>query len=85
LAALYDGLQKIKHTTCLFVNLPETNPGRRGLGVTAAVMKRCHWVEPLLIAQVKFTEMDEQRPDASTRLSDKDPKHVVGEQAAVFQ
>jgi hypothetical protein len=29
--------------------------------------------------------MDEQRPDASTRLSDKDPKHVVGEQAAVFQ
>jgi bifunctional non-homologous end joining protein LigD len=56
LAALYDGLEKIPRTTCPFVNLPERKPGRWGLGITPAVMKRCHWVEPLPVAQVKFTE-----------------------------
>ena len=25
-------------------------------GITPAVMKRCEWVEPVLVAQVKFTE-----------------------------
>jgi bifunctional non-homologous end joining protein LigD len=25
-------------------------------GITSAVMKRCRWVKPVLIAQVKFTE-----------------------------
>ena len=30
--------------------------GRWGQGITPAVMKRCHWVEPVLVAQVKFTE-----------------------------
>ena len=48
LAALYDGLEKIKRATFPFVNLPERKPGRRGLGITPAVMKRCTWVEPLL-------------------------------------
>ena len=27
-----------------------------GLGITPTVMKRCHWVKPVLVAQVKFTE-----------------------------
>jgi bifunctional non-homologous end joining protein LigD len=27
-----------------------------GQGITPAVMKRCNWVEPVLVAQVKFTE-----------------------------
>ena len=38
------------------VNLPERRPGRWGQGITPAVMKRCSWVEPMLVAQVKFTE-----------------------------
>ena len=25
-------------------------------GITSAVMKRCRWVKPVLIGQVKFTE-----------------------------
>jgi hypothetical protein len=41
---------------CPFVNLPEKTKGRWGLGITPAVMKRCHWVKPVLVAQVKFTE-----------------------------
>jgi bifunctional non-homologous end joining protein LigD len=56
LAALYDGLQKIKRASCPFVNLPEKGPGRWRQGITSSVMKRCTWVEPVLVAQVKFTE-----------------------------
>jgi len=49
-------MQKIRRASCPFVNLPERKPGRWGLRITPAVMKRCHWVEPLLVAQIKFTE-----------------------------
>jgi bifunctional non-homologous end joining protein LigD len=55
LETLYVGLQKIVRSTCPFVNLPEKSRGRWGLGITPAVMKRCHWVEPVLVCQIKFT------------------------------
>ena len=81
LAALYDGLRKIKRTTCPFVNLPERKPGRWGLGITPTVMKRCHWVEPLLVAQVKFAEWttdDQLRQPVFLGLrNDKEPNDVV--------
>jgi bifunctional non-homologous end joining protein LigD len=83
LAALYDGLQKIRRTSCPFVNLPERKPRRWGLGITPAVMKRCHWVEPVLVAQVKFTEWTSDgqlRQPVFIRLrTDKEPKDVVRE------
>jgi len=46
LATLYEGMQKIRRTSCPFVNLPEGRPGRWGEGITPAVFKRCTWVEP---------------------------------------
>jgi bifunctional non-homologous end joining protein LigD len=65
LADLYAGLQKLKRATCPFVNLPEKKRGRWSQGITPAIMKRCHWVEPVLVAQVKLTEWtsdDHSRP-----------------------
>ena len=56
LATLYEGMQKIRRPSCPFVSLPEKGPGRWRQGITPAVMKRCHWVEPVLVAQIKFTE-----------------------------
>jgi len=56
LAALYEGLQKIRRTSCPFINLPEKRSGRWGQGITPVAMKRCMWVEPVLVAQIKFTE-----------------------------
>jgi len=53
LADLYAGMQKLKRTTCLFVNLPEKKRGRWAQSLTPAIMKRCSWVEPVLVAQVK--------------------------------
>ena len=83
LTALYDGLQEIKRATCPFVNLPEKRPGRWGQGVTPAVMKRCSWVEPVLVAQVKFTEWTSdgqlRQPVFLGLRTDKDPKAVFRE------
>lgn len=56
LATLHGGMQKIKRSSCRFVALPEKGPGRWRQGITPAVMKRCTWVEPILLAQIKFTE-----------------------------
>jgi len=56
LETLFRGQQKIARATCPFVNLPEKTPGRWHQGITPAVMKRCHWVEPVLVAQIKFAE-----------------------------
>jgi bifunctional non-homologous end joining protein LigD len=48
-------LNKIAIKDCPFHNLPATG---RGLdpGLTAAEMKRCVWVKPTVVCEVKFTE-----------------------------
>jgi bifunctional non-homologous end joining protein LigD len=83
LEVLYDGLQKIRRPTCPFVNLPERRSGRWGQGITPAVMKRCSWVEPVLVAQIKFTEWtsdDQLRQPVFLGLRpDKPAKEVVRE------
>ena len=56
LAGIHHLLLKITRPACPFANLPEKRRGRWGQGITPAIMKRCHWVEPVLVAQVKFTE-----------------------------
>jgi bifunctional non-homologous end joining protein LigD len=56
LASINGQLQKHRRPTCRFINLPEKSRGRWGQGITPAVMQRCRWVKPLLVAQVKFTE-----------------------------
>jgi bifunctional non-homologous end joining protein LigD len=56
LANLYAKFQNLKTPSCPLGNLPEKSRGRWGLGITPAVMKRCHWVKSVLVAQVKFIE-----------------------------
>jgi len=41
---------------CPFKNLPEKRAGRYGAGITAAEMRRCHWLKPELVCQVKYSE-----------------------------
>jgi bifunctional non-homologous end joining protein LigD len=83
LANLYGKLQKLKTPSCPFINLPEKSKGRWGLGITPAVMQRCQWVKPVLVAQVKFTEWtndDQLRQPVFLGLrTDKEPKDVVRE------
>jgi ATP-dependent DNA ligase len=56
LASIDAQLQKLKISACPFINLPEKTKGRRGLGITRAVMKRCEWVKPVLVAH-EFIEI----------------------------
>ena len=56
LSDLYLELQKIRVDECPFINLPAAGRSRWGQGLTAAEMKRCHWVQPVMVCQVKFTE-----------------------------
>jgi bifunctional non-homologous end joining protein LigD len=55
-ADFYAGIQKLKRETCPLLDLPEKKAGRWSQGITPAITKRCHWVEPVLVAQVNFTE-----------------------------
>jgi DNA ligase D-like protein (predicted ligase) len=45
------------HTaTCPFANLPEAKSGRWGVGLTAAKMRECNWLRPVLVGQFEFAE-----------------------------
>jgi bifunctional non-homologous end joining protein LigD len=56
LRSLFGDLQKIRVESCPFFNLPALGRNRWDLGLTAADMKRCRWVNPLMVCQVKFTK-----------------------------
>ncbi len=83
LRSLHAEFKKIETETCPFVNLPEKRSGRYGQGVTAAEMKRCHWMKPVLVCQLKFTEWTRdgslRHPVFLGRRDDKSAKEVVRE------
>jgi bifunctional non-homologous end joining protein LigD len=85
LKALWVELNKIAVKDCPFDNLPATG---RGLdpGLTAAEMKRCVWVKPIVVCEVKFTEWtrdDRLRHPVFIGLrDDKSPTDVVREKAS---
>jgi len=78
-------LNKIAVKDCPFDNLPAIG---RGLdtGLTIAEMKRCVWVKPIVICEVKFTEWtrdDRLRHPVFIGLrDDKSPTDVVREKAS---
>jgi hypothetical protein len=41
---------------CPFMNLPEARTGRWGQGLTAAKIKNCRWLNPVLVGQSEFRE-----------------------------
>jgi bifunctional non-homologous end joining protein LigD len=56
LRSLFSELEKIRVEKCPFFNLPALGRSRWDQGLTAAEMKRCHWVKPVMVCQIKFTE-----------------------------
>ena len=53
---LFKKFRGLAITECPFANLPEAKSGRWGAGLTAAKMKDCRWLKPVLIAQIEFLE-----------------------------
>lgn len=56
LRELHRMFQPLRREHCPFVNLPTKRQGKFGQGVSASEMKICTWLEPKLIAQVRFIE-----------------------------
>lgn len=83
LRELHRRLEKIPSEQCPFVNLPETKRSRYSPALTASEMKKCHWVKPNLLAQIRFTEWtrdDKLRHPVYLGLrEDKNPREVVRE------
>jgi bifunctional non-homologous end joining protein LigD len=83
LKMLYSRLSKLTTDTCPFANLPERKQGRWEQNITPAEMRRCHWVKPELVCQVKFSEWTRdgklRQPVFLGLREDKAPKEVVRE------
>jgi bifunctional non-homologous end joining protein LigD len=56
LKSLHARFAKIARTECPFDNLPDKRERRYGQAITASVMKTCHWVKPIAVCQLQFTE-----------------------------
>lgn len=81
--ALFKRFMGREMVQCPFANLPEAKSGKWGVGLTAAKMEECKWLEPLLVGQFEFLEMT---PDGHLRHSrfmglreDKKGRHVRGQ------
>jgi bifunctional non-homologous end joining protein LigD len=83
LETLYEQLTKLATPRCPFENLPEKKAGRNSHGITAAEMKRFHWVKPALVCQVKFAEWTQdgklRQPAFLGLREDKEAKAVIRE------
>ena len=68
---------------CPFANLPSTKTGHWGEGVTAEDMKGYIWLEPQIVADIKFTEWTTgsvlRHPEFITLRDDKSPQDVIRE------
>lgn len=83
LRSLHAQFKRISTMQCPFKELPEQRRGRYGQGITSSEMKRCHWVRPELVCQVKFAEWTRdnrlRQPVFLGLREDKNPKEVVRE------
>jgi bifunctional non-homologous end joining protein LigD len=86
LSTLYSELNKIGIDKCPFFNLPATGRNRWDQGLSASEMRRCHWVKPVMVCQIKFTEWTRddrlRQPVFLGIRQDKNASDVVREQAS---
>jgi bifunctional non-homologous end joining protein LigD len=86
LRSLFSELEKIRVEKCPFFDLPASGRSRWDQGLTAAEMKRCRWVKPVMVCQIKFTEWTRddrlRQPVFLGVREDKSPTDVVREKAS---
>jgi bifunctional non-homologous end joining protein LigD len=53
---LHAQFKKIAVEKCPFANLPGKRASRYATGMPLSEMKKCHWIQPELVCQVKYAE-----------------------------
>lgn len=53
---LHQNMRTLSRATCPFADLPEKQQGRWHQNITPREMKLCHWIEPKLVCQARFSE-----------------------------
>jgi bifunctional non-homologous end joining protein LigD len=70
---------------CPFADLPSKQGGQWVQGITPAMMRRCHWINPVFICQLKFAEWTRdaklRQPVFLGMREDKKPQDVKRERA----
>jgi bifunctional non-homologous end joining protein LigD len=56
LATLHKKFRVEERADCPFVDLPSKQNGQWVLGITPSMMKKIHWINPKLVAEIKFAE-----------------------------
>ena len=86
LRRLHSRFQKIREEACPFSNLPEERGARYGQSITASEMKRCRWLQPKLVCQVRFSEWTREeklrQPVFLGIREDKSAREVVREKTS---
>ena len=83
IAALHQQFEQEARADCPFADLPSKEGGAWVQGINPAMMRRCHWVNPFFVCQVKFAEwtrdMKLRQPVFLGLREDKAAKDVVRE------
>ncbi len=83
LASLYSQFQKETRADCPFADLPSKHAGKWVQGITPAMMRRCTWINPVFVCQLKFAEWTRdaklRQPVFLGMRDDKNPRQVVRE------
>ncbi len=86
LESLHKTFQKLRTDRCPFENLPARGRSRWSQGLTPSEMRRCTWLKPELVAQVRFSEWTSdgglRHPVFLGLRDDKKPLEVVREGSA---
>jgi bifunctional non-homologous end joining protein LigD len=56
LATLHKKFRAEEREDCPFADLPSKQGGQWVQGITPAMMRKCHWVNPVFVCQIKFAE-----------------------------
>jgi len=83
LSALSRKFQAEARNDCPFADLPSKHGGQWVQGITPSMMKKMHWINPILVAEIKFAEWTRdgklRQPVFLGLREDKPPGEVVRE------
>jgi bifunctional non-homologous end joining protein LigD len=83
LGALYKRFKKEERADCPFADLPSKQGGLWVQGITPGMMRKMHWLNPVLVAQIKFAEWTRDKklrqPVFLGLREDKKPNEVTRE------